>query len=172
MSTSTETLKLVDPESESYSVMARIAGNEPLASIDLDGSEMLDRSKLFLISEARNSLNRIIKLTNFLEKIENTFMNAVNESIENDPTDIQLIASSMEIISKLLEKANAFVMQVLKDDKLQQIIINTTTVITPDGKSATVIDANSRDEIRNIAESLISQLTSSIEESEGEQDVQ
>ena len=141
----TERLELVDPESQTESLMMQLAGNTKLPAINIDGGELLDRSKLFLIAEAKNSLIRIIKLTRFLETLEDKFIEAVTESIEQDSSDIQLISASMEIIGKLVDKANEFVMQVLKDDKLQQIIINTTTVITPDGKSATIIDADSRD---------------------------
>ena len=69
----------------------------------------------------------------------------------------------METISKLVQDANNSVMQIFKDEKLQQIVINTTNIITPDGNSATVIDANSRDEVRNLASSLLAQLLSSPE---------
>ena len=55
--------------------------------------------------------------------------------------------------------ANLTVTQVLKDDRLQKIVINTTNIITPDGGSATVIDPDSRDEVRNLAASLLAQLS-------------
>jgi hypothetical protein len=72
----------------------------------------------------------------------------------------------METISKLLQDANNTVMQVLKDEKLNQIVINTTNIITPDGNSATVIDADSRDSVRNAAASLLSQIMKMTEESD------
>lgn len=159
MESATETLNLVDEETKFQSVMRQIAGDTPLNIINVNGSEMVDRAKLFIIAEAKNSLNRIIKLTNFLEKLESKFIDAVSESLEENPSDIGLISASMDIISKLIADANGLITQILKDDRLQQIIINTTTVITPDGNSATVIDARSRDEIRNVASSLISQLS-------------
>ena len=104
-------------------------------------------------------MNRIIKLTNFLEKLEDKFIAAVSTRLENDADNITVIAMSMETVSKLLQDANNTVTQIIKDEKLQQVIINTTNIITPDGNSATVIDANSRDEVRNLAASLLAQLS-------------
>ena len=152
-------LHLSDPEASTMAVMKQLANNEPLEMIDIDGEKLVNRTKLFLVARAYNSLNRIITLTQFLEKLEDKFISSVTEKIEDNPDNIGMISLAMETISKLLEDANNTVTQVLKDDKLQQIVINTTNIITPDGKTATIIDADSRDEVRNLAASLLQQLS-------------
>lgn len=158
-----EKLKLSEPELSSMSLMKRLTSNDTDLSVEMNGEMLMDRTKLFLVAQARNSLQRIVKLTAFLEKLEDKFIAAVSERLDDNPNDVTMIALSMETISKLIQDANNSVMQIFKDEKLQQIVINTTNIITPDGNSATVIDANSRDEVRNFASSLLSQLLSNPE---------
>lgn len=155
---------LGDPSSSAVVMMKQLADNTPDVPMDINGDELIDRTKLFVVAYARNQLNRIIKLTNFLERLEDKFINAVSERIESEPESLTMISMAMETISKCLEDANSVVFQVLKDDRLQNIIINTTNIITPDGNSATIIDADSRDEVRNLAESLLAQLSKISEE--------
>lgn len=155
----TTDLKLMDSDMSAKLMMKQLSTNDTDIQLDMNSDMLLDRTKLFLIAQARNSLNRIIKLTNFLEKLEDKFIAAVSTRLENDADNITVIAMSMETVSKLLQDANNTVTQIIKDEKLQQVIINTTNIITPDGNSATVIDANSRDEVRNLAASLLAQLS-------------
>lgn len=152
-------LLLGDPLSSSKVMMEKLADNSTDTQIDINGEELVDRTKLFVVAYARNQLNRIIKLTNFLERLEDKFIDAVNNRIESEPESISMISLAMETISKCLDDANSVVFQVLKDDRLQNIIINTTNIITPDGNSATIIDPDSRDEVRNLASSLLEQLS-------------
>lgn len=155
---------LGDPSSSAVVMMKQLADNTPDVPMDINGDELIDRTKLFVVAYARNQLNRIIKLTNFLERLEDKFITAVSERIESEPESLTMISMAMETISKCLEDANSVVFQVLKDDRLQNIIINTTNIITPDGNSATIIDPDSRDEVRNLAESLLAQLSKISEE--------
>lgn len=152
-------LELGDPEITSMSLMKQLANDDTNTVIDINGEQLIDRTKLFLVVQARNSLKRIIKLTNFMEKLENKFIDTVTEQIDEGPANLSMISLAMETVSKCLADANMTVTQVLKDDKLQKIVINTTNIITPDGGSATVIDPASRDEVRNLAASLLAQLS-------------
>lgn len=153
-----DTLKIMDSESSTLAIMKQLASDDELC-VDMNAEKLLDRTKLFLIARARNNLTRIIKLTDFLERLEDKFMESVNTILDDNPNQLQLMVMSMETVSKLLQDANDTVIQVLKDDKLQQIVINTTNIITSEGSSATVIDPDSRDSIRNLASSLLAQLS-------------
>ena len=126
---------LGDPSSSAVVMMKQLADNTPDVPMDINGDELIDRTKLFVVAYARNQLNRIIKLTNFLERLEDKFITAVSERIESEPESLTMISMAMETISKCLEDANSVVFQVLKDDRLQNIIINTTNIITPGGSS-------------------------------------
>lgn len=165
-------LKLMDSEASAKAMMKQLADNDPDLLVNIDGERLVARTKLFVVAQARNNLNRIIKLTNFLEKLEDKFIDAVNNRLENEPESISMISMAMETISKCLADANETVTQVLKDDRLQNIVINTTNIITPDGNSARVIDADSRDAVRNLAGSLLSQLSKIADEQEQIVDVE
>lgn len=155
-------LKLGDSQSSNYALMRLLADNDNTSPIEVDSNEMMNKTKMFLVVFARNQLNRIISLTNFLERLESKFIESVDEVLDTEQDAIRkiaMISQAMETLSKCVEDANSVVFQVLKDDKFNNITINTTNIITPDGNSATIIDADSRDEVRNLAASLLEQLS-------------
>ena len=144
--------------SNSALLMKKIADDAPLDGMNVDGDKLLNKTKMFLIAQACNELNRVIKMTNLLETIENKFVDAISEKLDENPHNLQLITFAMETISNSLARSNQLITQVLKDDKLSAIIINTNNIITPDGTSATVLSMDSRDAIRNWASSTFDML--------------
>jgi hypothetical protein len=144
--------------SHSALLMKKIAEDAPLDGMDVSGEKLINKTKLFLVAQAANELNRVIKLTNLLDKLENRFIDTVNDRLETNPDNLALITSAMETITESLNRSNALITQVLKDDKLSSIIINTTNIITPEGKSSTLMSVDSRDAIRNAASFFLAQL--------------
>lgn len=139
-------------------LMQLLAADEELSDFKLDGDHLIKKSKLFVIAQVKNELSRVIKMTDFLDKLEAKFMNAVDNRLEQNPDNLQLISSAMETVTNSLNRSNSLISQVLKDEKLSALIINTTNIITPGGASSTVMDIDSRDAVRNMASSLLSQL--------------
>ena len=139
-------------------LMKKLADNAPLDGIDVDGDKLLNRNKLFLVAQAHNELNRVIKMTNLLDKIEAKFIDAIEDKIEQTPDNLQLLTYAMETISNSLTRSNQIITQVLKDEKLAAIVLNTTNIITPDGNSATILSMDSRDAVRNWASSTFDML--------------
>lgn len=147
-----------DVTSNSALLMKKIADDAPLDGMNVDGDKLLNKTKMFLIAQACNELNRVIKMTNLLDTIENKFIDAISEKLDENPHNLQLITFAMETISNSLARSNQLITQVLKDDKLSAIIINTNNIITPDGSTATVLSMDSRDAIRNWASSTFDML--------------
>lgn len=139
-------------------LMKKLADNAPLDGIDADGDKLLNRTKLFLVAQAHNELTRVIKMTNLLDKIEAKFIDAIEDKIEQTPDNLQLLTYAMETISNSLTRSNQIITQVLKDEKLAAIVLNTTNIITPDGNSATILSMDSRDAVRNWASSTFDML--------------
>jgi len=155
-------LKLGDAESSTYALLNQLADGDTDITINVDSNEVISKTKMFLVLSAQKQLKRILKQTAFLEKLESKFMESIDEVLDSESDSIRkiaMISQAMETLSKCIEDANNFVFQVLKDDKFSNITINTTNIITPDGNSATIIDADSRDEVRNLAASLLEQLS-------------
>ena len=152
---------LTSPENvanNSSLLMKRLADNASLDGIEADGDKLLNKTKLFLVAQAHNELNRVIKMTNLLDKIEAKFIDAIEDRIEQTPDNLQLLTYAMETISNSLTRSNQIITQVLKDDKLAAIVLNTTNIITPDGNSATILSMDSRDAVRNWASSTFDML--------------
>ena len=112
-------LQLGDNESSSFYMMSQLAQNDAELNLTIDGDQLVERTKLFMISHARQQLNRIIKMTKFMEKLEDKFIDAVNNRLDNEPESITMISMAMETISKCLESANGEVFQILKDDAVK-----------------------------------------------------
>lgn len=126
---------------------------------DLNGKDVDNQFKLFLAAQARNELQRILRLTEFLDSIEQKFMATVNKKLVEQPDNINLLMSSMDIISQSLKRSQELVYNVLKDDSLQTLVVNTVNLI-PGSDNTSIMTRKSRDAIRSVASKLISDLQS------------
>lgn len=126
---------------------------------DLNGKDVDNQFKLFLAAQARNELQRILRLTEFLDNIEQKFMATVNKKLIEQPDNINLLMSSMDIISQSLKRSQELVYNVLKDDSLQTLVVNTVNLI-PGSDNTSIMTRKSRDAIRSVASKLISDLQS------------
>lgn len=127
---------------------------------ELTGKTVDNQAKLFLAAQARNELQRIIRLTEFLDNIEQKFMTAVNRKIVEQPDNINLLMTTMDIISQSLKRSQELIYNLLKDDSLQTLVVNTVNLI-PGSEQTSIMSRKSRDAIRSVASKLISDLQSS-----------
>lgn len=123
----------------------------------LNGKDTENQVKLFLIAQARNELTRIVKMTEYLDMLEEKFMNVVNKKLLEQPTNLNLILTAMEITTQSIDRSNNLINQILKDNSLQTLVLNTVNII-PGVEGSTAIDMSSRESIRSVASNLISQL--------------
>lgn len=164
-----EKMQLGEREASSLYYMEQLLSGEK-QEMSVNGDEELNIIKLSYIEFAKHNLRDIIKLTKFLEKLETRFFSAVDEVLENEPQNIMLMTTAMDAISKLIANSQSVIRDVLKDERLQNIVINTTNYISADGGSATVIDPDSRDEIRNLAASILAQLEGITDDNDSQDD--
>lgn len=129
----------------------------------LNGKDTENQAKLFLIAQARNELQRIVKMTTYLDSLEEKFMTVVNKKLLEQPTNLNLIMTAMDITQQSLKRSNDLITQILKDNSLQTLVLNTVNII-PGVENSKAIDMDSRESIRNVASSLIAQLKSKEEE--------
>lgn len=123
----------------------------------LEGKNVENQAKLFLAAQARHELERIIKLTEFLDNIEQKFLTAINTKIIEQPDNINLLMTSMDIITQSLKRSNELVNNVLNNNGLQALVVNTVNLI-PGAEDTSIISRKSRDAIRAVATNLIEQL--------------
>ena len=123
----------------------------------LNGKDTENQAKLFLIAQARNELQRIVRMTQYLDSLEEKFVNAVNKKLVEQPTNLNLIMTAMDITQQSLKRSNDLITQVLKDNSLQTLVLNTVNII-PGVENSNAIDMDSRESIRNVASNLLAQL--------------
>ena len=123
---------------------------------ELNGKDAENQAKLFLVAQARSELQRILRLTQFLDSIEEKFMKSVNKQLIEQPDNINLIMTAMDITTQSLKRSNELVASVLKDDSLQTLVVNTVN-LAPGVEQSSILTRDCRDAIRSAATSLIKQ---------------
>ena len=126
---------------------------------ELNGKDAENQAKLFLVAQARSELQRILRLTQFLDSIEEKFMKSVNKQLIEQPDNINLIMTAMDITTQSLKRSNELVASVLKDDSLQTLVVNTVN-LAPGVEQSSILTRDCRDAIRSADTSLIKQLQS------------
>lgn len=177
VNTTSEVIKEESPQvlvvtNPNLEMMTTISNNEQ--SLDdiknLTSSKVTDQLKVFLVSQARNELSRIVKLTKFLDKLESKFIDKVDKAMEEDALTLKQYNDVISIITDLLARSNEIVYKVLKDDSLMTILnttiytSNNTTQVT--SAIATLKDPQSRERVRNVIQNILA--TTVAYEGEGE----
>lgn len=156
-----ESSDLVNDSNPNLEMMTTISSNEQtLDDIrNLTSSKVTDQLKVFLISQARNELSRIVKLTKFLDKLESRFMDKVDQAMEEDKLTLRQYNDVIGLITDLLARSNEIIYKVLKDDSLMTIL--NTTIYTTGGTTqmSSVIsdlrDPQARERVRNVVQNIL-----------------
>lgn len=125
---------------------------------NLTSSKVTDQLKVFLIAQARNELQRVVRLTLFLDKLEEGFINKVSDKMETDALTLKQYSDIIGTITDLLSRSNSIISQVLKDDSLMTIL---NTTIYSSGSSTTVSsvqslkDPQSRERVRTVIQNIL-----------------
>lgn len=150
--------ELAETIKSNYKMMETVANNsQSLDDIkNLTSSKVTDQLKVFLIAQARNELTRVLKLTEFLDKLENSFMSKVNEAMIDDSLTLRQYSDVISVITSLLSRSNDIISKVLKDDSLSTII---NTTIYSDTTSVTSVaslrDSQSRERVRSVIQTIL-----------------
>ena len=146
---------------DGINMMTQIAlDNQTVEDIrQLTSSKVTDQLKVFLIAQARNELSRVIKLTKFLDRIEDCFINAVERRIEDDTMSLRQYNDAITLITNLLTRSNEIISKILKDDSLTTVLSTTIYQEDQGPTSSSVVaslkDAQSRERVRNIIQNIL-----------------
>lgn len=167
--------KLVKVENNN-DLMQRIADGsytDEDARILTEESKSVNQMKLFLLAQAKRELYRVIKLTEFMNRIEEKYQERVMEEIDNIPLkDFPTIIST---ISSCLSRSNDIVQRVLRDDSLKNLVIIDNSVNTTNNTIGTSNQLNldtpdARDRVNKIVRNVIN-VIQTYEDSEGGEDI-
>ncbi len=143
-------------------LMKKIAENhQTLDDIQLlTSSKVTDQLKVFLVAQARNELQKIIQLTEFLDRLEHNLIQKVDQAITADSLSLKQYSEVIELIKTLLERSNTIISEVLRDDSLTTIT-STTIYQSSTGNMQTMSitsrlqDAQSRERVRNVLQQIL-----------------
>lgn len=116
----------------------------------------VNQMKLFLLAQAKRELNRVIKLTEFLNKLEENYENKVMNNI-ND-IDIKDFPTIISTITSCLSRSNDIIQKVLKDDSLTQLIFVDNSVnknIVGTYNQLNLDSPDSRDRVNKVIKNVI-----------------
>lgn len=107
-----------------------------------------NKLKVGMLLQAKNSLNRVLKLSNTLDKLYDKLLERIDNSL--DTTDTASLMYTTEYISKALNETNQFIVSLISNEKIQNffIIDNSTVINASDDRK----DINSRERIRKAVE--------------------
>lgn len=122
-----------------------------------------DQMRIFLVAQARKELERIIKLTATLDKLQEKYQSKIDEYLENhdDESAIQYLPSMIDTITKCMERSNSIISQITGNDKImnfQFVSNNSTNTINIDNSNSTVVnleDPTSRMKVRDTVKSIL-----------------
>lgn len=126
-----------------------------------------NNSKIFLIYYAKSQLSRVIKLTNYLQVMEDRMMDAITNMNKVHPAlylqAIEALQKSVDSAIQLIDKVstNDNYISLIYNDNRQQLIDNSQNLIS----NRIEISKDSREKLRRIAEHLLSTLDKSSNES-------
>ena len=144
--------------------MHLIASNQTSEIALGQSSDSVNQIKLFLVAQAKNELRRIVKLTNYLDTVENQFIETSAMLMSEYPDNLSIISEVMKSLTACINRSNELITQVVSDDKLNSYMFNQEMMST--NKSS--ISLESRNKIRSMASKMLSQLDKDSEVTDSE----
>ena len=139
------------PKNKNNLTMEQLIGND-VEITEADVRELKatqNKLKVGMLLQAKNSLNRVLKLSNILDKLYDKLLERIDNGL--DTTDTASLMYTTEYIAKALSDTNQFIVSLISNEKIQNFfIIDNSNVINVGGNER--VDINSREKIRKAAE--------------------
>lgn len=108
-----------------------------------------NKLKVGMLLQAKNSLNRVLKLSNTLDKLYDKLLERIDNGL--DTTDTASLMYTTEYIAKALSDTNQFIVSLISNEKIQNFfIIDNSSIVNVSSNDR--VDINSREKIRKAAE--------------------
>lgn len=127
---------------------------------NLTSSKVTDQFKVFLVSQARNELSRVVKLTKFLDRLEAQYISKVTSSMESDKLTLKQYSDCIGLITELLSRSNEIIYKVLRDENLMTILNTTIYANSSEGLQVSSVvtslkDPQSRERVRGVIQNVL-----------------
>lgn len=139
--------------------VAEMAKNE-VSIANAVTSQTLDNLKIFQIVYSRSQLERVVKLTNRLQELEDRLLDRSDEV-----TDLYNLMNIIKLIQGSLDRSLEAIKQITRNEEYLQVVIQNANIVNKQLNSYTGINStrdlakihnqDSRDKIRNAISSMI-----------------
>lgn len=146
---------------QNLTTMTQIANNNICVDSIGTSTDATNQFKAFLVAQAKNEMRRIIKLINYLEIVEDRFLEVSNTLIQEYPDNMEIVSETMKVLTACINRSNELITQVVSDDKLNSFIFS-QPIVTEDK----VLPLESRNKIRDLANHVLNQLDSAAEDTQ------
>lgn len=144
------------PSNPDIAAMAAISKNDIKISNFGTSNEAVNQFKVFLVAQAKNELRRIVKLTQYLDKVEDQFITVTTDLISEYPDNMTIVSETMKALTACINRSNELISQVVSNEKLNSFVFDThNSEINNSGLSL-----ESRNKVRDLAVKLLSNLES------------
>lgn len=126
-----------------------IEDDSGLTNLDVqDVKQLQNKLKMGVLLQAKSMLNRVLKLTNILDKLYDELLDRVDSSLAT--SDTASLMYTTKFISDALNDTNQFIMTLVNNEKIQNFfIIDNSTIINTNNIS---MDSEKREKLRRAAE--------------------
>ena len=148
-----ESKSSIIPEHKMKTLQELIDDDGGLTSNDIVDVKLLqNKLKMGVLLQAKSLLNRVLKLSNILDKLYDELLDRIEDSL--DTTDTPSLMYTTDYISKALTETNQFIVTLVNNEKIQNFfIIDNSTIIN--NNSNEVFDVDKREKIRKVAEIIL-----------------
>ena len=135
-----------------------------------DSFESNNQAKMFLVAQAKNEMQRIVRLTKFLDIVEEKFVDTSTLLMSEYPDNLELVQDILDTIMKCINRSNDLIMAIVKDEKLNSFVFNkaNSNDFMYEYKD---ISLDSKNKIREFASKMIDRLSSLEDEDSGSEEL-
>lgn len=150
-----------DDENKRLMQLLSTSGHTSDDITNLASNNTNDQLKAFLIAEAKNEMQRVVRLSETLDTLETAFLTTINERVSDGSITLRSYAALLDITSTLLQRSNEIISSVLKDDSLSMVLTTSldtkdaTPTVTNASIVATLKTPQSRERVRNVINQIL-----------------
>ena len=160
MSEQIENLVETNPDAgtDSYNpdinAMAAISNNNIKITDFGTSNSAVNQFKIFLVAQAKNELRRIVKLTQYLDKVEDQFIDVTTDLISEYPDNMTIVSETMKALTACINRSNELISQVVSNEKLNSFVFDNSSSETNNSG----LSLESRNKVRELATSMLKKL--------------
>lgn len=138
-------------------LMHAIANSNVSRELISDSFTETNQARMFLVAQAKNEMQRIVRLSTFLDTVEAKFADTATTLMNEYPDNLDIVQNTLDTLMKCINRSNELIMAIMKDEKLNSFVFQSDdTDIAVEYKDIT---AESRENVRAFAQNMLNRFS-------------